>query len=751
MYFGKRKFTLAKGEQLILNHQCHIGPKDVWLSCGEAIRCAGHTRAPDFLRYANSCEIDPCSFEGQLLACLKALSDDDGDGGGGGGGTDPVGSISLSKVASFTDGDGSQVGDILTYTLTVTNDGDLAVDGIEISDAMLGLAGVAPTPAAIAPGASTQMVVDHVLTQADLDAAAGNGGWLTNDAMVIGVDSNDSGVGDSTTVNTTLPEQEAGAVSLLKECAILTGLGNMPGDEVEYTFTVTNTGTSDLSLVEVEDAVLGVTDLAVTPATIAPGGTGTATYTHTLTQADLDSAAANGGVLTNQATVSAEDEAGEPVSALSNTHQLQLPEPCSNDPIKVTCSEAGQVVETVAAGDVPENLTPTGLTNGQFGSGEFGGTGDNSLSGVVANGGVVNIPVPAHTEGCQLFLHIVGGQIDKTGLPQLQGVSGGADVVPTERFVQDITGNTNSPPVSGDIFHSVYSMDGTGNGTGTVDVLLPGLVAAENGSGDLLQYHWSEVCSGNDVDVQAACFDFANTIESTLAGGTTAQGTNVDGTLNTPTPALMFTAGRHVGHDSSGAQDGQTNSAWDWSGSDTGAEIYDRISLQGWQCQSGLGMDFLPAGDFQWEYRNNSTTANSAGWAESAMMTAIPLVEKVEPAVEPVEVLVGGECLSRITSNLCDASDVQCEVEVDIPYNNGTGGVITVTPIYDDVADTANAQSVNTAGSGNLSFDLSKTVANLAQQGDEFTGCKFEFLVQISGGVSNVSVPDFDVCLTAAA
>ena len=241
-------------------------------------------------------------------------------------------SIKLIKsISSITDNGavGRGVGDVINYTFTVTNTGNVSLSAVTLTDAKLSLSNVAVSPSTLAPGATGTASATYTITQADVNA-----GGIENTATVTGTpssgplstvtDVSDAGT-DNNAVAITNPEvtespklngttdtnptndptvlliTPAPSIKLVKSIASITdngATGRGVGDVINYTFTVTNTGNVTLTGVSLTDAKLSLSNAAVSPATLLPGGVGTATATYTITQADV-----NAGGIENTATV----------------------------------------------------------------------------------------------------------------------------------------------------------------------------------------------------------------------------------------------------------------------------------------------------------------------------------------------------------------------------------------------------------------------------------------------------------------
>ncbi|MEY1554478.1 beta strand repeat-containing protein [Yoonia sp. R2331] len=223
----------------------------------------------------------------------------------------PTGTPSLdiakaADLASF-----STLGETITYTYTVTNDGTLDIDltGVDpttiVSDDKIPAGGVDcsdpnPLPAALTIGNSLTCTGTYDVTQPDIDA-----GEVVNMATAtLSVSGTDV---TSPAVTETVPSAVTPGLTLDKATATA-DFGDL-GDTIDYTFSVTNTSAQTISTVDISDPLLGGAVCAVGP--IAPFGTESCagTYSYTIMQADLDR-----GFVTNTATALGRTPGGAPLT-----------------------------------------------------------------------------------------------------------------------------------------------------------------------------------------------------------------------------------------------------------------------------------------------------------------------------------------------------------------------------------------------------------------------------------------------------
>ncbi|MCC8407961.1 CshA/CshB family fibrillar adhesin-related protein [Mucilaginibacter sp. UR6-1] len=215
-------------------------------------------------------------------------------------------SVALTKRADNT---GSKAGDVINYTLVVTNTGQTPVTNLVVTDVGADAGSISPANIpSLAAGASRTVTARHTLTQADI-----NNRRFSNQASVTGTDQTGRPVSDNQSDDPTTSAANdptiviinpVGAISLEKT-------GVFAANYITYTFTITNTGDAVLNNVTLTDTNLGLTNTAVTiPAGgLIPGGTATLNFRYTLTQADKDA-----GKVTNNASVNAVDPVGATVT-----------------------------------------------------------------------------------------------------------------------------------------------------------------------------------------------------------------------------------------------------------------------------------------------------------------------------------------------------------------------------------------------------------------------------------------------------
>ncbi|GGX10088.1 DUF7507 domain-containing protein [Aquimarina muelleri] len=233
--------------------------------------------------------------------------------------------ISLIKTGEKS---GSSVGDIITYTFTVTNTGNETLTDIVIDDILTGSVNLPVTPGVLAPNEIGVATATYTITQADIDL-----GEVINSATVIAKDTkggivldiSDSGDetidvdrdNDPTNDPTITVLDYVFNLALTKKGSYIDtnndGVPNV-GDEIHYTFTVENTGNVAIVNINIKDPLPGV-EVTGGPIDLAGGDIDTDSFTaiYVLKEKDLLL-----GSVSNQAIAIGQDPDGNEVTDLSD-------------------------------------------------------------------------------------------------------------------------------------------------------------------------------------------------------------------------------------------------------------------------------------------------------------------------------------------------------------------------------------------------------------------------------------------------
>ncbi|WP_158685387.1 DUF7507 domain-containing protein [Microbacterium halophytorum] len=236
---------------------------------------------------------------------------------------DSAPSIDLVKTGALEDGATGRVGDVVTYTFTATNTGNVTLGDVSIADELDGLSDIAygewpGDDGTLRPGEQVIATATYALTQADVNA-----GQVENTASTTGTPPTGDPVEDEDIE--IVPVEPTPAIDLVKTGGLEAGATAVPGDHVEYTFTATNTGNVTLTDVTLVDELVGLSDIAYgewpgEAGTLAPGEQVTATATYALTQEDIDE-----GAVHNAATATGNPPSGDPVDD-GDEHDVLLPQ-----------------------------------------------------------------------------------------------------------------------------------------------------------------------------------------------------------------------------------------------------------------------------------------------------------------------------------------------------------------------------------------------------------------------------------------
>jgi len=241
------------------------------------------------------------------------------------------------------------VGDVITYTITVQNTGNITLIDIDVVD---DLTGDEWFIASLAPGESITFTTTYTITQEDLDNES-----VVNTVTATGRNIDGEIVAEDSGENIVTPEELEPGLNITKTAD--TNTYTAVGDVITYTIVVENTGNVTITDIDVVDDLTGDEWFI---ASLAPGESITFTASYVITQEDIDA-----GSVLNTVTATGEDHEGETVS-VSDDETVEVdpdtlsPELTVNktaDPL--TFSQVGDVITYTIIVENTGNVTITDI------------------------------------------------------------------------------------------------------------------------------------------------------------------------------------------------------------------------------------------------------------------------------------------------------------------------------------------------------------------------------------------------------
>jgi len=245
-------------------------------------------------------------------------------------------SVTLIKTGSLNSGR-----DVITYSFTMKNIGDVTLRNLILTDTKLAGPFTFNPAGDLAPDRTTRVSVVYTLTQADRDA-----GKVVNTATVVGISpagqqvKDISGTTADNDIETTTPIPEAPKITLVK-----TGQLSEDKNTITYTFRVKNTGDVTLSDIQLKDEKLDGPFTFNPSGALAPGASTVAAFVYTITQADRDLRRVE-----NTATVRGTSPAGRTVTDISGTAE-------DNDAKTITPVPEAPAISLLKKGKLSEDKT----------------------------------------------------------------------------------------------------------------------------------------------------------------------------------------------------------------------------------------------------------------------------------------------------------------------------------------------------------------------------------------------------------
>ena len=250
--------------------------------------------------------------------------------------------MTVEKTSTETSYDA--VGDVLNYTVVVTNTGNISLTGVVVTDSLVDLRAVVPTESmtndgVLEVGETWTYTYTYTVTQVDLDA--GSVLNKVNASSEETPEDPDNPIEDEVEV----PAEQTPGMTVEKTAT--EDSYDAVGDVLHYTVVVTNTGNISLTDVVVTDSLVDLSAVVPTESMNADGvlevgETWTYTYTYTVTQADLDA-----GRVLNKVNASSEETPEDPDNPIEDEVEV----PAEQKP-RITVYKAADEASFQSAGDV---------------------------------------------------------------------------------------------------------------------------------------------------------------------------------------------------------------------------------------------------------------------------------------------------------------------------------------------------------------------------------------------------------------
>ncbi|WP_442922810.1 beta strand repeat-containing protein, partial [Microbacterium sp. Leaf161] len=272
-------------------------------------------------------------------------------------------SIVVDKSAALDPDATGVAGDVITWSYSLQNTSNVTLTGVSLADRLAGSTAPQYTwpdparPGVLLPGQSVSAVSTYEMTQADVDS-----GGVSSAVDGVGTPPRGAEVTGSAVASVVIAARPGLAPT---KSGLVDGAGNV-GDRVDYTFGITNTGNVTLTLVDLLDALVGVSapefEWPREPGILLPGDTVEATAEYTITQADVDR-----GSVTNIATASGKPPVGDTITASTAPETTDVaasaPELLTGKTATVRGDGAvGDIIDYSFTVENTGNVTVTGIT-----------------------------------------------------------------------------------------------------------------------------------------------------------------------------------------------------------------------------------------------------------------------------------------------------------------------------------------------------------------------------------------------------